>query len=155
MRCPLLRKGRPDTRQTANEYVANFRPRGTDFFRSSLAAQLEDEELAPADLTAFYHGHLKACRYLKLFIQKLVYEEDKAMKEKFTFQQKTKLLTKLFDAGCNTEKKLQQLDMESILKIPGITIPDMSLIIELQKQTKANKLFSYLGGGTDEQAGTE
>ena len=77
------------------------------------------------------------------------------MKEKFTFQQKTKLLTKLFDAGCNTEKKLQQLDMESILKIPGITIPDMSLIIELQKQTKANKLFSYLGGGTDEQAGTE
>ena len=74
------------------------------------------------------------------------------MKEKFTFQQKTKLLTKLFDAGCNTEKKLQQLDMESILKIPGIT---MSLIIELQKQTKANKLFSYLGGGTDEQSGTE
>jgi len=41
--------------------------------------------------------------------------------------------------------------MESILKIPGITIPDMSLIIELQKQTKANKLFSYLGGGADEQ----
>ena len=77
------------------------------------------------------------------------------MKEKFTFQQKTKLLTKLFDAGCDTEKKLQQLDMESILKIPGITIPDMSLIIELQKQTKANKLFSYLGGGTDEQSGTE
>ena len=52
------------------------------------------------------------------------------MKEKFTFQQKTKLLTKLFDAGCNTEKKQQQLDMES------------------------NKLFSYLGGGTDEQSGT-
>ncbi len=64
------------------------------------------------------------------------------MKENFTFQQKTKLLTKLFDAGCNTEKKLQQLDMESILKIPGITIPDMSLIIEFQKQTKANKLFA-------------
>lgn len=73
------------------------------------------------------------------------------MKEKFTFQQKTKLLTKLFDAGCNTEKKLQQFDMESILKIPG----DMSLIIELQKQTKVNKLFSYLGGGADEQTGTE
>ena len=55
------------------------------------------------------------------------------MKDKFTYQQKTKLLSKLFDAGCNTEKQLQQLDMESILKIPGITIPDMSLIIELQK----------------------
>ena len=77
------------------------------------------------------------------------------MKEKFTFQQKTKLLTKLFDAGCNTEKKLQQLDMESIWKIPGIPIPDMSLIIELQKKTKPNKLFSFWGGGTDEQSGTK
>ena len=67
------------------------------------------------------------------------------------YEQKIKLLTKLFDFGCNTEKKLQQLDMESILKIPGITIPDMALIIEFQKETKANKLFSYLGGGADEQ----
>lgn len=73
------------------------------------------------------------------------------MKENFTFQQKTKLLTKLFDAGCTTEKKLQQLDMEGILKIANITIPDMTVILELQKQTKANKLFSYLGGGSDEQ----
>lgn len=86
MRCPLLRKGRPDTRQTANEYAANFRPRGTDFFRSSLAAQLEDEELAPADLTTFYHGHLKACRYLKLFIQKLVYEEEIIMGKKIVLR---------------------------------------------------------------------
>ena len=77
------------------------------------------------------------------------------MKDKATFQNKVKVLNKLFDSGCDTEKKLQQLDMESILKIPGITIPDMSLIIELQKQTKVNKLFSYLGGGADEQTGTE
>ena len=77
------------------------------------------------------------------------------MKDSFTLQQKVKVLNKLFDAKCRTEKELQALDMESILKIPGITIPDMSLIIELQKQTKANKLFSYLGGGTDEQARTE
>ena len=52
------------------------------------------------------------------------------MKENFTFQQKTKLLTKLFDAGCNTEKKLQQLDMESILKIPGITILMLSRLVD-------------------------
>ena len=72
------------------------------------------------------------------------------MKDTFTLRQKTKLLSKLFDSGINTEKKLQQLDMERILKISGITIPEMNLIIELQKQTKANKLFSYLGGGADE-----
>lgn len=36
------------------------------------------------------------------------------MKDKFTYQQKTKLLSKLFDAGCNTEKQLQQLDMKYV-----------------------------------------
>ena len=41
--------------------------------------------------------------------------------------------------------------MESILKIPNITIQDMTVIMELQKAPKANKLFSYLGGGNDEQ----
>jgi len=74
------------------------------------------------------------------------------MKDKFTLQQKVKVLNKLFDNGCKTEKELQALDMESILKIPNITIMDMTIITELQKQVKANKLFSYLGGGNDEQS---
>lgn len=68
------------------------------------------------------------------------------MKEKTNFQQKMKVMNKLFESGCNTEKKLQQLDMECILKIPNITIPDMTMIMEFQKQTKANRLFSYLSG---------
>ena len=73
------------------------------------------------------------------------------MKDSFTLQQKVKVLNKLFDAKCRTEKELQALDMESILKIPNITIQDMTVIMELQKATKSNKLFSYLGGGSDEQ----
>ena len=73
------------------------------------------------------------------------------MKDSFILQQKVKVLNKLFDAKCRTEKELQALDMESILKIPNITIQDMTVIMELQKATKANKLFSYLGGGNDEQ----
>ena len=72
------------------------------------------------------------------------------MAEAITFQQKIKVLNKLFDANCRTEKDLQALTMESILKIPNITILDMSVIIELQKNTKTNKLFSYLGGDIDE-----
>lgn len=72
------------------------------------------------------------------------------MKDKSAFQQKIKVLTKLVDSGYDTEKKLQQLNTEGILKIPGITIPEISIILELQKQTKANKLFSYLSGGYDE-----
>lgn len=73
------------------------------------------------------------------------------MKGKFTLQQKVKVLNKLFDNNCKTEKDLQTLNMESILKIPNITIMDMTIITEMQKQIKANKLFSYLGGGDNEQ----
>ena len=73
------------------------------------------------------------------------------MKETFTLQQKTKVLHKLFRDTSKTEKELQALDMEIILKIPNITIQDMTVITELQKATKANKLFSYLGGDSDEQ----
>ena len=68
-------------------------------------------------------------------------KEDRKM-SKPTFQQKTKLMAKLFDSGCNTEKKLQQLDMESILKIPGYHDTGYGTHHRTQKETKANKLFS-------------
>lgn len=73
------------------------------------------------------------------------------MKNKLSLSQKAKVLGKLYESGCKTEKELQSLSMESILKIPNITIQDMTVITELQKQTKANKLFSYLGCDGDEQ----
>ena len=63
------------------------------------------------------------------------------MKDKATFQNKVKVLNKLFDSGCDTEKKLQQLDIEAILKIPNITIPDMGVIMELQKNTSRVNSF--------------
>lgn len=75
------------------------------------------------------------------------------MRETGMLQQKVKVLNKLFEANCKTEKDLQALDIESILKIPNITIQDMTVITELQRQVKANKLFSYLGGGSNEQSG--
>lgn len=73
------------------------------------------------------------------------------MRDIQSLSQKVKVLGKLYESGCKTEKALQSLSMESILKIPNITITDMTVIMELQKQTKANRLFSYLGGGVDEQ----
>ena len=75
------------------------------------------------------------------------------MKEKdttVTFAQKMRVLTKLRDFGCGTEKELLALTMEQILKIPNITIPDMTVIAELQKSVRTNKLYSYLGGGIDD-----
>lgn len=72
------------------------------------------------------------------------------LKDKFTYQQKIKVLNKVIEAGYNTEKKVLQLDTENILKIPNITILEISIIIELQKHVKANKLITYLGNGFDE-----
>lgn len=69
-----------------------------------------------------------------------------------TLTPKIKVLQKLFDAGCNTEKKLQDLKMEDILNITGITVPEMREITEIQKQVRNRTLYSYLGGGTDEHA---
>jgi len=76
---------------------------------------------------------------------------NKKSGDTLNLQQKVKVLIKLYESGCKTEKELQSLTMESILKIPNITISDMTVIMELQRQTKLNRLFSYLGGGADEQ----
>lgn len=69
-------------------------------------------------------------------------------------QQKIKVLTKLFDAGCKTEKALKSLTLSTILKIPDVTVPDMTVIIELQEHVVKNRLFSCLGGGMDGSSDT-
>lgn len=40
-----------------------------------------------------------------------------------------------------------------MLKIPNITVQELSIIVSLQKYVKSHTLYSYLGGGTDEQPG--
>lgn len=72
------------------------------------------------------------------------------MKDKNMLGQKVKVLQKLFDSKIRTERDLQALDMEKILDIPNITIADIRIISDIQKQSKANRLFSYLGGDADE-----
>lgn len=69
-------------------------------------------------------------------------------------QQKVKVLAKLYDSGCKTEKDLKALTLPTILKIPDVTVPDMTVITELQEQVAKNRLFSYLGGGADEPSDT-
>lgn len=71
--------------------------------------------------------------------------------EKYTFQQKIKVMKKLYDAGWTTEKDLQSLTIEEILKLPNININEILIIMYIQKYTKSGKLYSYLGGLDDEQ----
>ena len=63
----------------------------------------------------------------------------------------TPLCSRKYDSGCKTEKDLKALNLQSILKIPDISVSDMTVITELQEQIAKNRLFSYLGGADDEQ----
>ena len=74
-----------------------------------------------------------------------------ADKTVITTQQKFKVLNKLFEAGFKTEKDLQSINFQNVFNIPNLTVQEMSIISELQTNTKVNKLYSYLGGNNDEQ----
>ena len=73
-----------------------------------------------------------------------------ADKTVITTQQKFKVLNKLFEAGFKTEKDLQSINFQNVFNIPNLTVQEMSIISELQTNTKGNKLYSYLGGNNDE-----
>lgn len=63
-------------------------------------------------------------------------------------QQKVKVLAKLYDSGCKTEKDLKALSLQSILKIPDISVSDMTVIIELpgaDRKKQALFLFGRCG----------
>lgn len=54
-----------------------------------------------------------------------------------------KLIEKLFDAGFTDEKIISNLSIEDILSIPGIRIEDFTLINDLQKKIKSNRVISF------------
>lgn len=58
-----------------------------------------------------------------------------------------KTLSKLSEAGFDNEKKILGMTMDDILSLPGINVAEISLINEIQKAVKANKVITFLGGG--------
>lgn len=58
-------------------------------------------------------------------------------------------LNKVLDAGFTEEKSIAAMTMDDILSMQGITVADITLINELQKSIKGNKVISFLGGGTE------
>ena len=60
-----------------------------------------------------------------------------------------KVLNKVFDAGYTTEKEILAMSIDNILAIPNISVADISVINDLQKAVKANKVITFLGGGAD------
>mgnify|MGYP005778477743 FL=1 len=65
-------------------------------------------------------------------------------------QKAVKVLNKVFEAGFTDEKAISAMTMDDILSMLGITVADIGLINDLQKSIKANKVISFLGGGTNE-----
>jgi len=59
-----------------------------------------------------------------------------------------KVLNKVLDAGFTDEKAIAAMTIDDILKMPGVTVADIGIINELQKSIKANKVISFLGGGS-------
>ena len=58
-----------------------------------------------------------------------------------------KVLNKVLDAGFTDEKAIAAMTIDDILNMQGVTVADISIINELQKNIKANKVISFLGGG--------
>ena len=55
-----------------------------------------------------------------------------------------RVLNKMFEAGFTTEKEITAMTMDDILNMKGITIADMTVINDLQKSIKANKVITFL-----------
>ena len=58
-------------------------------------------------------------------------------------------LNKVLDAGFTEEKAIATMTMDDIRSMQGITVAEITLINELQKSIKGNKVISFLGGGTE------
>lgn len=60
-------------------------------------------------------------------------------------QKTIRVLNKIFEAGYTDEKEIAAMTMDDILSMQGITIADITIINDLQKSIKANKVISFLG----------
>lgn len=65
-------------------------------------------------------------------------------------QKAVKVLNKVLEAGFTDEKAISAMTMDDILSMQGITVADIALINDLQKNIKANRVISFLGGAADE-----
>lgn len=63
-------------------------------------------------------------------------------------------LSKLMEAGFDNEKAITAMTMDDILSLPNISVAEIGIINKIQKAVKANKVITFLGGGTEAAVGT-
>ena len=57
-------------------------------------------------------------------------------------QKAVKVLNKVLEAGFTDEKAIAAMTMDDILSMQGITVGDITLINDLQKSIKSNKVIA-------------
>ena len=131
-----------------NEFIHNFRDLGCPNFESVRRTRqmIQSQYLAVPKPDA--HG-AEGKRLMKNMQRR---QQKMAKDDIFTpnFQQKSKTLKLLFEKGVTDEKSLLALSTIQILQI-ATNYQEAFIISELQVNSKANKLYSYLGGNTNEQ----
>ncbi len=55
-----------------------------------------------------------------------------------------KVLNKLFDAGFCAEKEISAMNLDDMLGIQGISVPEIGIINDLQKSIKGGRVIAYL-----------
>lgn len=55
-------------------------------------------------------------------------------------------LSKLMEAGFDSEKAILTMTMDDILSLPGISVAEIGLLNELQKAVRAGKTIAFLAG---------
>lgn len=61
-------------------------------------------------------------------------------------------LSKLMEAGFDNEKAIMAMTMDDILSLPNISVAEIGIINKIQKAVKANKVITFLSGGTEAAA---
>lgn len=60
-------------------------------------------------------------------------------------------LSKLIEAGFDSEKAILTMTMDDILSLPGISVAEIGLLNELQKAVKAGKTIAFLAGKEEKE----
>lgn len=60
-------------------------------------------------------------------------------------------LSKLMEAGFDSEKAIMNLTMDDILSLPGISVAEIGVINELQKAVKSGKIITFLAGKEEKE----
>lgn len=60
-------------------------------------------------------------------------------------------LSKLIEAGFDSEKAILTMTMDDILSLPGISVAEIGLLNELHKAVKAGKTIAFLAGKEEKE----